>query len=87
MGFMRVLSVGLIVGLLCMGSVHGAVYNLPSHLINIPIVNSYDQWDMEFGVSTGFNNNEIYDIWSMDPNDIVLLLPKEFKELKELNEN
>ena len=31
--------------------------------------------------------NEIYDIWSMDPKDIVLLLPKEFEELKKLNEN
>lgn len=30
--------------------------------------------------------NEIYDIWSMYPNDIVLLLPKEFDELRELNQ-
>ena len=31
--------------------------------------------------------NEIYDIWSMDPKDIVLLLPKEFEELRKLNDN
>ena len=29
--------------------------------------------------------NEIYDIWSMKPEDIVSLLPKEFKELKDIN--
>lgn len=29
--------------------------------------------------------NQIYDIWSMDPKDIVSLLPKEFQELKDLN--
>ena len=29
--------------------------------------------------------NQIYDIWSMSPKDIVSLLPKEFSELKELN--
>ena len=29
--------------------------------------------------------NQIYDIWQMQPREIISLLPNEFKELKELN--
>ncbi len=43
------------------GLVLGAVYNLPTHLINIPTVESYEKWDMEFGISSGFFNSEHYE--------------------------
>ena len=39
----------------------GAVYNLPSHLINIPVANSINFGDVEYGMSMGFYNSEVYE--------------------------
>ena len=42
-------------------SLFAAAYSLPSHLINMPIVSDFKMGELEYGMSTGFFNSELYE--------------------------